>query len=99
MKHRRGRAPRWKLSDDGQGLPERVARKWSWGVDPFKTVMFFLLAPALLIAGALGGLGWSWWERLLAGAGGLALGAYPVLALVGGWRLASGRRRQGGVER
>ena len=68
----------------------RRASKWSWGPDPVKTLLFFLLVPALLLAGALGAMGWAWWQRLLAGLAGLALAAYALSALVGTWRRCGG---------
>ncbi|WP_330247276.1 hypothetical protein OHA33_33970 [Streptomyces sp. NBC_00562] len=72
-----------------QRLPERLAGNWSWGPDIIKTVLFYLLAPPLLLCGALGGYGWSWWQRLFAGMGGFALIAYLLLVLVGAWRRSS----------
>ncbi|KPC61796.1 hypothetical protein ADL29_22160 [Streptomyces chattanoogensis] len=64
-----------------------MAAAWPWGPDPIRTLLFFLLAPTLLLAGALGAMGWSWWQRLLAGMSGLALIAYVVLVFLGLRRL------------
>ncbi|MFI0981093.1 hypothetical protein ACH4SP_29310 [Streptomyces sp. NPDC021093] len=90
MKHRGRRGRRARLFSgalrDPRSLPDWAAGKWSWGPDPFRATMFNLLAPGLLCAGALGGMGWSWWQRLLAGAGALLLLTYLVLAAVGGLR-------------
>ncbi|MEU9126162.1 hypothetical protein AB0C96_41240 [Streptomyces sp. NPDC048506] len=92
MTHR-GEVRGWRAGSGGRPrLPERLAAAWSWGPDPIKTTLFFLLAPASLFAGALGAMGWSWWQRLLAGTGAIALGTYVVLVLLGFWRL---RRKVG----
>ncbi|MEU7580420.1 hypothetical protein AB0B50_22795 [Streptomyces sp. NPDC041068] len=74
-----------------------MASRWSWGPDPFRKAMFLILAPGLLIAGALGGMDWTWWQRMLAGMVGLALASYVVLTLLGAWRLRRdpGRRDPG----
>ncbi|MFE0102699.1 hypothetical protein [Streptomyces sp. NPDC059009] len=90
--HRERRGPRTR------GLPERLAAAWSWGPDPVRTVLFLLLAPALLTAGALGAMGWTWWQRTLAGLGALAIGAYLLLVLVGARRRGRTRRAAGRPE-
>jgi hypothetical protein len=72
-------------------VPERLSASWPWGPDPVKSVLFLLLIPPLLFAGAFGAMGWSWWERTLAGAGGLSLTGLVVLALLGAWRVRRDR--------
>ncbi|MEV4334548.1 hypothetical protein AB0K02_29160 [Streptomyces sp. NPDC049597] len=53
-----------------------------------------LLAPALLLAGTLGGMDWTWWQRLLAGVGGLVLTTYVLLVLLGLRRIRRNRKAQ-----
>ncbi|ARF53210.1 hypothetical protein B1H19_02620 [Streptomyces gilvosporeus] len=72
-----------------------MAARFTLGVDPIRTVMFWLLAPSLLIAGALGGMGWPWWVRVLSAAGGLLMSGYLVLLLVGAWRRMRRHTRPG----
>jgi hypothetical protein len=60
-----------------------MASNWTFGINPVATVFFFLLAPPLLIACSIDGLGWTWWQRVLAGAGGAILVLYIIAVIVG----------------
>ncbi|GAU71449.1 hypothetical protein SSP35_40_00150 [Streptomyces sp. NBRC 110611] len=85
----------WSARPKGeQRLLDRLAGTWPSGPDPIKSVLFFLLVPTLLLAGAFGAMGWPAWQRLLAGMGGLALGSYALLVLIGALRISRKRASQ-----
>ncbi|WP_328913116.1 hypothetical protein [Streptomyces sp. NBC_00223] len=56
------------------------------GSQPRINLFFHLLAPPILIGCAISGIGWSWWQRTLAGLGELLLVAYISLVLIGLFR-------------
>lgn len=77
-----------------EGRPGWPGARWSWGPDPVKTVLFFALIPPLLLAGAFGVMGWSWWPRVFAGTVGMLLCVRVLLALCGAWRRGRDRRER-----